>query len=220
MKTKFTVESVLKAIDDGAKSLTGIAHAHGYKGSVSGSTATVIRYLVPDVADRLNGKGAVQAVEAVEAVDEVEVVAAVPTEQDVVRDEPVAEAVENHDQVVEQSEQSAVQELTVEEPKTVETTEQADEQADEPVVVVKQTKKPYSGGVYGKVFEAALAVAAEQGEQPRKTLVEVVASKTGLDPKQIGFALQVFTTPKHQSNQNRSRNAAQKRGNVLLVSAL
>ena len=220
MKTKFTVESVLKAIDDGAKSLTGIAHAHGYQGSVSGSTATVIRYLVPDVADRLNGKGAVQAVEAVEAVDEVEVVAAVPTEQDVVRDEPVAEAVENHDQVVEQAEQSAVQELTVEEPKTVETTEQADEQADEPVVVVKQTKKPYSGGVYGKVFEAALAVAAEQGEQPRKTLVEVVASKTGLDPKQIGFALQVFTTPKHQSNQNRSRNAAQKRGNVLLVSAL
>lgn len=204
MKTKFTVESVLKAIDDGAKSLTGIAHAHGYQGSVSGSTATVIRYLVPDVADRLNGKGAVQAVETV------------PTEQNVVRDEPVAEAVGNHDQVVEQAEQSAVQEPTVEEPKTVETTEQADE----PVVVVKQTKKPYSGGVYGKVFEAALAVAAEQGEQPRKTLVEVVASKTGLDPKQIGFALQVFTTPKHQSNQNRSRNAAQKRGNVLLVSAL
>lgn len=210
MKTKFTVESVLKAIDDGAKSLTGIAHAHGYQGSVSGSTATVIRYLVPDVADRLNGKGAVQAVEAVEAVE------AGSTEQNVVRDEPVAEAVGNHDQVVEQAEQSAVQEPTVEEPKTVETTEQADE----PVVVVKQTKKPYSGGVYGKVFEAALTVAAEQGEQPRKTLVEVVASKTGLDPKQIGFALQVFTTPKHQSNQNRSRNAAQKRGNVLLVSAL
>lgn len=213
MKTKFTVESVLKAIDDGAKSLTGIAHAHGYQGSVSGSTATVIRYLVPDVADRLNGKGAVQAVEAVEAVE------AGSTEQNVVRDEPVAEAVGNHDQVVEQAEQSAVQEPTVEEPKTVETTETT-EQADEPVVVVKQTKKPYSGGVYGKVFEAALAVAAEQGEQPRKTLVEVVASKTGLDPKQIGFALQVFTTPKHQSNQNRSRNAAQKRGNVLLVSAL
>lgn len=213
MKTKFTVESVLKAIDDGAKSLTGIAHAHGYQGSVSGSTATVIRYLVPDVADRLNGKGAVQAVEAVEAVE------AGSTEQNVVRDEPVAEAVGNHDQVVEQAEQSAVQEPTVEEPKTVETVETT-EQADEPVVVVKQTKKPYSGGVYGKVFEAALAVAAEQGEQPRKTLVEVVASKTGLDPKQIGFALQVFTTPKHQSNQNRSRNAAQKRGNVLLVSAL
>lgn len=208
MKTKFTVESILKAIDDGAKSLTGIAHAHGYQGSVSGSTATVIRFLVPDVADRLSGKVADQAVEAVEPADAIETVDAVDAVDAVEEVQPVVVA-----SVVEQPVEQIVEQI-VEQPAA------KVEQVDEPVVVVKQTKKPYSGGVYGKVFEAALAVAAEQGEQPRKTLVEVVASKTGLDPKQIGFALQVFTTPKHQSNQNRSRNAAQKRGNVLLVSAL
>lgn len=86
-----------------------------------------------------------------------------------------------------------------------------------PVVFVAQGKVPYHGPVYGLVFEAAVQVGSEQGEQPRKDVVAVVAQKTALAEAQVSYALQVFTTPKHQSNQGRSRNAATQRGHVLLV---
>jgi hypothetical protein len=87
----------------------------------------------------------------------------------------------------------------------------------EPVVVVAQRKKPYTGEVYGKVFEAAVEAGNAQGALVRKDLVSVVARKTSLSETQVSYALQVFTTPKHQSNQNRSRNASEERGHVLLV---
>jgi hypothetical protein len=85
------------------------------------------------------------------------------------------------------------------------------------VVVVPQGKIPYRGGVYSRVFEAAVQVGGECGELERHELVSVVAKKTALTETQVSYALQVFSTPKHQSNQGRSRNAAQQRGHVLLV---
>jgi|GEM_PF-5229230 hypothetical protein len=87
-----------------------------------------------------------------------------------------------------------------------------------PAVQVEQ-RKEYRGEVYGKVFAEAVRVGAEQGEQPRKAVVAVVSRKTGLAETQVSFALQVFTTPKHQSNMGRSRNAATRRGHVLLVAS-
>ena len=89
--------------------------------------------------------------------------------------------------------------------------------AEKPAVVVEQRKALYSGPVYGRVFEAAVQVGAEQGAKPRKDVVALVAKKTELSETQVSYALQVFTTPKHQSNQGRSRNAAGVRGQVLLV---
>jgi hypothetical protein len=56
MKTTLTRESIIKAINDGAKSLTKVAHAHGYKGSVSSGTAKTIRNIVPEIADLFAGK--------------------------------------------------------------------------------------------------------------------------------------------------------------------
>jgi len=163
-KTQLTKESITKALADGARNMTEIAHAHGYKGNVSGDVTKVIRKLVPKIGEIL-----------------ADVKAGKPTAVTVA---PVA---------------------TVEQPA--------------PAVVVEARKTPYHGEVYGKVFEAAVRVGAEQGAQPRKAVVEVVALKTGLAERQVSYALQVFTTPKHQSNQGRSRNAAGARGQVLLVAA-
>jgi len=56
MKTALTRESIIKAINDGAKSLTQVAHAHGYNGSVSSGTAKTIRNIVPEIADLFAGK--------------------------------------------------------------------------------------------------------------------------------------------------------------------
>lgn len=55
MKTKMTRTSVLNAVEAGAKSFTKVAHAHGYKGSVSSGTAREIRKLVPEIADLFAG---------------------------------------------------------------------------------------------------------------------------------------------------------------------
>ena len=54
-KAELSRESILEAIKAGAKSLTGVAHAHGYSGSVSSGTAAKIRKLVPEVAERMAG---------------------------------------------------------------------------------------------------------------------------------------------------------------------
>ena len=86
-----------------------------------------------------------------------------------------------------------------------------------PVVVVTQRKKPYKGRVYGQVFEAAVEAGKTSGVLDRKDLVSVVARKTSLTETQVRYALRVFSNPNHQSNQNRSRNASEERGHVLLV---
>jgi hypothetical protein len=55
MKTKLTRDSIVGAINDGAKSLTQVARMHGYKGSVSSGTARTIRLLVPEIASLFAG---------------------------------------------------------------------------------------------------------------------------------------------------------------------
>ena len=153
MKREITKGSIEQALVDGAKNMTPIAHAHGYKGNVSGDVTKVIRKLVPKIGE-------------------------------ILADIKVGKAFQPA-----------------------------------PAVVVPQGKAPYSGEVYGKVFAAAVAVGAAEGAKPRKDVVAVVARKTELTETQVSYALQVFTTPKHQSNQGRSRNAAEARGQVLLVPA-
>lgn len=55
---QLTAEAILNIIaDTKPKSLTGIAHAMGYKGTISGSVAARIRELVPNVTDLLTAKG-------------------------------------------------------------------------------------------------------------------------------------------------------------------
>ena len=55
-KSQITKESILKAITDGAISLTAISKKHGYVGSVSGNISAKIKSLVPDVVERMAGK--------------------------------------------------------------------------------------------------------------------------------------------------------------------
>jgi hypothetical protein len=156
-KQALTKDSIEQALVGGAKTMTDIAHAHGYKGNVSGDVTKVIRQHVPKIGEILADIKAGKAFKPVQPVET-------------------------------------------------------------PAVVVAQ-RKSYAGKVYGKVFEAAVQVGKEQGEQPRKEVVSLVARKTELSEQQVAFALQVFTTPKHLSNQGRSRNAATERGHVLLVPA-
>jgi hypothetical protein len=54
---RVTKEKILKAIEGGAKSLTAVSKALGFKGSVSGSTAKRIRELVPDIEERMKSAG-------------------------------------------------------------------------------------------------------------------------------------------------------------------
>lgn len=54
-KLVITAESIRKAVTDGAKSLTKISQAHGYKGAVSGDVSKKIRSLVPEVAELMAG---------------------------------------------------------------------------------------------------------------------------------------------------------------------
>ena len=48
-KQAITAESVSKALDSGSKSLTGVAHALGYTGSVGSATTKKIREACPDI---------------------------------------------------------------------------------------------------------------------------------------------------------------------------
>lgn len=50
-----TRDSILKAIGDGAKTVSQIAVAHGYAKPVSGGVTAKIRTIVPEVAERLAG---------------------------------------------------------------------------------------------------------------------------------------------------------------------
>ena len=50
MKTEITRESIEKAINDGAKTISQIAVAHGYSKPIGGSTTAKIRAVVPEVA--------------------------------------------------------------------------------------------------------------------------------------------------------------------------
>jgi hypothetical protein len=53
---KMTKEMILKAIGEGAKSLSQIGKSLGVKGNISGSMTKKMRVLVPDISDRLAGK--------------------------------------------------------------------------------------------------------------------------------------------------------------------
>ena len=50
---RITEEGILAAIDEGALTLTAVAHALGYKGSISGSVSKRIREAVPDIDEKL-----------------------------------------------------------------------------------------------------------------------------------------------------------------------
>ena len=185
-KSQITRESILDAISKGAKSLTQISKAHGYIGAVSGGTSARIRELVPDVATRLAGK--------------VEPIA-----------QPVAEPVAEQKPVV----------------KTVKVVKA-------PAVVVAQKKGVYRG-LYGVVFDRAV----KAGEVKVHEFIPKVANEIVADPacaeavakikakvgttdlveavaKAITFAIGVLRSPNHPSNLNRSRNASEKRGCVLI----
>lgn len=56
MKSELTRKSILKAINDGATSVSAIAIAHGYGKPVSGGVTKKIRSIVPEVADLLSTK--------------------------------------------------------------------------------------------------------------------------------------------------------------------
>lgn len=168
VKVKLTKESILKAVAEGAKNMTDIAHKHGYIGNVSGDVTKLIRKLVSKIGEILADAKAGKMETPVAPVAPVEAKAPAVTPS-------------------------------------------------EPPVVVVPQKKSYGGPVYGRVFEAAVQIGREQGAQPRRDVIAIVARKTALTETQVSFAMQVFTTPKHQSNQNRSRNVATVRGKVLLV---
>ena len=224
MKTELTRESILKAVNDGLKSISAIAISHGYNKPISGGVAKKIRSIVPEIAELLASKTAKKApvkttksvkkapAKAVKKVKKVkktsataekapEVIKVEQTEQapEVVKAEQAPEVIK-----AEQSEQ------TEQAPEVVKA-----EQAPEVVKAEKavRRKKSYGGKIYGRIF----AEASVAGEVDFWPFVQETAVKLGLTNSQVSVALNVMRIPNHQSNGKRSMDISEKRGFMNLV---
>ena len=186
-KSEISRVSILNAITDGAKSLTGISKAHGYIGSVSGNISAKIKSLVPDVAERMAGK-VVQSVAA-------QTVAPVAVQKPVKAVKAVkapAVAIAQRKEIYRgmygavYTEALAAGEIAVK------------------TFIAKATPKIISDPVYAT---AVNKVRAKVGDD------NLVAGVT----KAISFAIGVLRSPKHLSNMGRSKDISETRGAMQIV---
>jgi hypothetical protein len=198
MKT-MTKDSIIEAIESGATSLTKVAHAHGYTGSVSGSVSAKIRTLVPDVAERLPAKTVKVAPVLVVHMD----MPFTATEQTETVKGAVGTVVLDEAHPVEVAPK-------VEAPKAKKVAK-----TKAPAIVVPQGKSPYRGKVYARVFAEVVAA----GETEVRPFITVTAKKLHLTEMSVRSATNVFRIPKHQSNGGRSKDISEQRGYMHVVPA-
>jgi hypothetical protein len=198
MKTKLTRESIVESIQGGAKSLSQVAHKHGYQGSVSSGTARTIRLLVPEIADLFAGKTVVAVEAPTGAGKTVTLVTPTAAAHDIGKTAVAA---------------PTVVQVHVADPKAAKKVAKVVTEAVVKQEVRQRSVAPYGGKVYGPVYtEAVLA-----GKVEVRAFVTATATKLGLDENQVFNATQVIRNPKHQTNMQRSADTAGERGVMQIV---